>query len=86
MRDIVVTPQFQKDLKDIPDNIKEQADTLLNLLQANPVSPNLGIKKLHLNPPAWRARIGVHRLVYSFTQTQLILHRFRHRKDVYRNL
>lgn len=87
MRELIVTSQFRKDLKNIPDRIKEQADAVLALLRNNPVDQTLGVKKLaSINPLAWRIRIGVYRLVYTFNQTQLILLRFRHRKDVYRNL
>lgn len=87
MRELLITPQFRKDVKVIPVKIKEQADALLFLLRDNPINNTLGIKKLSgIRPPAWRVRIGSYRLVYTFNQTQLILLRFRHRKDVYRNL
>ena len=87
MREILATSQFRKDLKTIPNNIIEQADALLFLLKENPVDTALGVKKLvGINPPAWRIRIGVYRLVYTFDKTRLILLRFRHRKDIYRNL
>ncbi len=87
MRELLVTPQFRKDLKIVPDKIREQADILLFMLRKNPVDFRLGAKKLSgINPPAWRVRIGVYRLVYAFTAKDLILLRFRHRKDVYRNL
>ncbi|OGE81029.1 MAG: hypothetical protein A3H72_03700 [Candidatus Doudnabacteria bacterium RIFCSPLOWO2_02_FULL_48_8] len=86
MRKLLITPRFRKDLRDIPDQIKKQADDLLFALRRNPVDPRFGIKKLTTGFPAWRIRIGVYRLVYSFDQSRLILHRFRHRKDVYKNL
>ena len=87
MRELLVTSQFHKDLKTVPPKIKEQADALLFLLRENPVSAGLGIKKLKsVSPPAFRVRIGAYRLVYTFSLEQLILLRFRHRKDVYRNL
>ncbi|MBI2607916.1 MAG: type II toxin-antitoxin system RelE/ParE family toxin [Candidatus Doudnabacteria bacterium] len=86
MRELFFTPQFRKDLKGIPEEIKKQADGLLLVLRKNPVDPNLGVKKLKISFPAWRIRIGVYRLVYSFDRSRLILHRLRHRKNVYKNL
>lgn len=87
MRDICITPQFEKDLRIIPAYVKEQADAVLFLLQNNPVDLKLGVKKMTaIHPPVWRIRIGAYRLVYMFTKTHIILLRFRHRKDVYRNL
>lgn len=87
MRELFATPQFRKDLKFIPGKVKEQADAMLFILADNPVKIGLGIKKLiGINLPAWRARIGVYRIVYTFNRNQLILLRFRHRKDIYKNL
>ena len=87
MRELFVTPQFEKDVEHVPAKVKERADALLSLLQANPLDAGLGVRKLgNVHPPAWRIRIGSFRLVYTFNQEQLILLRFRHRKDVYRNL
>ncbi|MGD0696638.1 MAG: type II toxin-antitoxin system RelE/ParE family toxin [Terriglobia bacterium] len=56
-------------------------------MRINPVSAELGARKLHgIRPAAYRVRVGSYRVIYTFDQTELILLRIRHRKDVYRNL
>lgn len=87
MRGLFVTPQFRKDLRSIPREVQEQADALNDLLLNNPINPTLNAKKLvNIHPPAWRIRIGTYHLVYTFNRDQVILLRFRHRKDIYKNL
>lgn len=87
MRDLQVTPQFQKDWRDVPGPIREAVHQTTLALRAFPTDPRLGVKKLQgIHPPVWRIRIGSYRLVYSFTKTAFILHRIRLRKDVYRGI
>lgn len=87
MRQLFVTPQFKKDWRDVPVHVRAQADSISAALRANPVDTRLGVKKLQgITPFAWRVRIGQYRLVYSFTKTEIILHRIRLRKDIYRTL
>ena len=87
MRNLFATPQFSKDIKSIPTAVKRQADFIILLLREDPCNQTIGIKKLHgVKPATWRVRVGVYRLIYTFTTSTLTLHRFRHRKDVYRNL
>jgi len=87
MRKLLVALQFKKDLRKIPLPIKEQTDRVLALLRKNPLDKTLNVRKLtHIKPDVWRARIGSYRLVYSFDNVSLILHRIRHRKDIYRTL
>lgn len=87
MHDILITPQFRKDLKTIPTYIKLQADEVVTHLRSNPTDIKLVTKKLKgFNPAIWRIRIGMYRLVYIFDKNSITLLRFLHRKDVYRNL
>jgi addiction module RelE/StbE family toxin len=87
MRVLQVTPQFQKDWRDVPDLVRSEASNISKYLLVNPVAPSLAAKKLQgIAPSAWRVRIGQYRLIYSFTKTTVILHRIRLRKDVYRSL
>ena len=86
MRALFVTHQFEKDLSKIPKEIRDHADTILPLVRENPLTQNLNIKKLKgFVPSVYRVRIGSYRLMYSFTQNSLTLHRIAHRKDIYRN-
>lgn len=87
MLDLLVTPQFTKDLKKIPKSIITSADMVILTLRSNPTDPTLDIKKLvNIKSAMWRLRIGQYRLIYNFNKQSLILHRFRHRKDIYRDL
>lgn len=84
-RSIVFTREFEKDCRSIPKQVKAQADAVLFVLQSNPVDFGLSVKKLtNVHPPVWRVRVGSFRLLYTFDETQIVLLKFRHRKDVYK--
>ncbi len=84
MRVALVTPQFKKDARKIPHNIQEAADKIIRLLAANPLHPGLNsIKLTHITPVVYRVRIRHYRLIFSYTRDAIILHRIRHRKDIY---
>jgi mRNA-degrading endonuclease RelE of RelBE toxin-antitoxin system len=87
MRELFVTRQFQKDILRIPSDIRIPADVAIERLRKNPADISLKPKKLvKITPVAYRVRIGHYRLIFSFTKTTLTLHKFRHRKDIYRKL
>ncbi len=87
MLEIIATPQFRKDLKKIPLDVIDYAEEIIEKLCRNPLDSTLDIKKLkRIKPPVWRVKIGKYRLIYSFTKTSLLLHRIRHRKDIYKKL
>ena len=85
MRELCVTRQFEKDIFRIDESMRIRANQVILKLRKNPTDPTLNIKKLvRITPSAYRVRIGHYRLIFSFTKTFLTLHRFRHRKDIYR--
>lgn len=86
MRELFVTNQFEKDLRKLPKDTQTEADSKVQLLQTDPLGETLDIKKLKgfHNPALYRMRIGVYRILYSFTPRELVLHRTKHRKDMYR--
>ena len=87
MRELLITPQFQKDSRKIPEYILEESDLVLSKLKENPLEDSLNISKLKgFKPPIWRVRIGSYRIAYSFNEKFLICLRFRHRKDIYKDL
>ena len=87
MRSLLIGPRFTKDFKQLPLVIQDQVERAVNILRANPVAPNLNIRKLkNIKPAVWRVRFNVYRLIYSFTAAELILHRAGHRRDIYRHL
>ncbi|OGF21511.1 hypothetical protein A2Y83_04515 [Candidatus Falkowbacteria bacterium RBG_13_39_14] len=87
MLKLIVTKQFESDFKKIPLEIKKITEIFLNSLKENPFDDNLKIKKLKgLNGNYWRLKVNFHyRLIYSITKDSIILHRIRHRKDIYRD-
>lgn len=86
MRDLLVTPQFKKDLKKLPPFIIEAADLIIPELRHSPLARQFNIKKMTaLKQVTWRVRIGDYRITYSFDKKSLILLKFRHRKDIYRD-
>lgn len=87
MRSLLVTPQFRKDLAKISTEIRQKSNHLTSILLENPLDPKLNIRKsTGIKDKVYRVRIGQYRLTYSFTETSFTLHRFRHRKDIYRGI
>ena len=87
MRELLVTSQFEKDCRSLPVFVRQHADGVIVRLRTNPLDASLNLRKLkEIGDDLWRVRVGNYRLVYSFSETSLILYRLRHRKDVYRNL
>lgn len=86
MRELFVTKQFEKDLRKLPKDTQIEADVKVQLLQTDPIGQTLDVKKLKgfHDPALYRIRIGAYRILYSFTARALILHRIKHRKDMYR--
>lgn len=87
MREIFSTPQFKGDVKDVESEMRKRINAIIAILRDNPADPSLSAKKLHgVQGSIFRIRIGSYRLVYRFTKTQLILLRFKDRKEIYRKI
>lgn len=87
MRELLITPQFKKDFSKIPSAVRVQTDTIVAILQNNPLNETLNIKKLKgVKDKVWRTRINHYRLIYNFDKTSIILLRICHRKDIYKKL
>lgn len=85
MRLLRTTSRFEKDFRRVPRDTALEAKVTIDRLLQNPLDQTLDIKKLKgFTFPLWRVRIGSYRLFYTFDQSAVTLHRFRHRKDVYR--
>lgn len=78
---VLLTRQFEKDLKKLPANIKNQ---LLTALQQLAIDPYYGdqLKGLKIGQRKWR--IGNYRIRYDIEGKKVILHAVKHRKDVYK--
>jgi len=86
MRFIFITDQFKKDFKKVPINIQTSAYKKSEKLRINILDKSLSIRKLRFKNNLWRMRINQYRLIYSFNEDKIILHRILHRKDIYKKL
>lgn len=87
MREIFSAPQFSGDIKDVQPEMRKRINNIIALLRDNPADPSLSAKKLHgIQGSVFRIRIGSYRLVYRITKNEIILLRFRDRKDIYQKL
>lgn len=85
MRTVLITRRFEKDLRSIPEHVQDKADRVIDKLAVNPTDSTVDVRKLTNTPGDWwRVRVGSYRLLYSFDTDSLVLHRFGHRKDIYR--
>jgi len=87
MLSLLVTKKFESDFKKVPNDIKIKTEIALNSLRQNPFNSTLKTKKLKaLGKNFWRLKINHNfRLIYSLVKNSIILHRIRHRKDIYRS-
>lgn len=74
----------QKDIFKLPLHIRERAEAVIDLFNAEPRP--YGCKKLKGLPNIWRVRVGDYRILYNIDDKQrhIIIYRILHRKDVYR--
>jgi mRNA-degrading endonuclease RelE of RelBE toxin-antitoxin system len=87
MLQVIATPQFEKDIRKVPEQLDPRIEQTIARLKRNPLDESLRVKKLRqFKRSVWRVRIGSYRLIYYFDKTSLTLLHIRHRKDVYRNL
>jgi len=76
-------PGAKKQLESIePRKIREQITRRIDALRDNP-KPDRA-KKLAQPQGAFRVRQGEHRIIYKVRESQIVILRIGHRKDVYR--
>ena len=79
---VLVTKSFQKDFKKIRDlKFRGRIKIELNKLSTNPYA---GKKLKGTSVGQWRIRIGDYRIRYDIGGKEIILHRLRNRREVYR--
>lgn len=88
MLKLFVTKKFESDFKKVPIDVRFKTEITLNTIRQSPFNKALRIKKLKgLGKNFWRLRIDRnYRLIYSLRKNSIILHRIRHRKDIYRGI
>lgn len=78
---VLLTRQFEKDLKKLPVNVQKQ---LLLALKQLAVDPYYGNKLKGLKIGEWKWRIGNYRIRYDIEGKNVVLHAVKHRKGIYR--
>ncbi len=76
----------EKEFAVLPKKEQQKIIDTLIILQHNPFSEILSIKKLNFESDYYRVRIGTYRVIYEIIQRNLVIHviKIGHRKDVYR--
>ena len=84
---IIFTKAFSKDLKRLKNKVikKRIVNAIEKIENANTLSNVTSIKKLQGSDNHYRIRIGDYRMGIKEKDDTLILMRFLHRKDIYRN-
>lgn len=83
---IEFTKSAKKEFDRLPKPIQEKALEALTLLQTNPFSELLGVKKLKGAESLYRVRFGDYRMVYEVRKKILlvVIIKFGHRREIYR--
>jgi len=79
--------RFSKDLDDVKSKpVKQSIIRVIELMETvDSIEKIPNIKKLKGHKSAYRIRIGDYRLGFFFDNSSILLARFLHRKDIYRN-
>ncbi len=82
---IITTKSIQKDLSNLPNEIKEKINLKILLLSENP-RPD-GVTKLKSYENEYRVRVGDYRIRYEISDKDktILLLQCKHRRDVYKS-
>lgn len=82
---IITTKSIQKDLSNLPNEIKEKINIKILLLSENP-RPD-GVTKLKSYENEYRVRVGDYRIRYEISDKDktILLLQCKHRRDVYKS-
>lgn len=78
---LVPTKTFLIDLRKIPPSLRRRTEAAIEKLKKDPFR---GRKLEAVETGQWRIRIGDYRIRYDVIGKDVVLHRIRHRKDIYR--
>ena len=77
----------EKEFKRLPRDIQERLLKVFKILEIDPYSEILKIRKIQGRDELFRIRKGAYRLIYSMElSSKIVIIRIRHRKDVYHHL
>ncbi|MDI6803587.1 MAG: type II toxin-antitoxin system mRNA interferase toxin, RelE/StbE family [Bacteroidota bacterium] len=86
-RSLIRTNRFARDLKKVPDGIKQEAYRIATSITQNIFAVELDVRPLTGFKGYYRVIVSQDfRMVFSFDDKCIYLHRIAHRKDIYRNL
>lgn len=78
---LIPTKTFLSDLKSIPASMRKRIEATLEKIKSDPFE---GRKLTAVSFGQWRWRVGDYRIRYDIVGTEIVLHRVRSRKDIYR--
>ena len=78
---LVPTRTFRKDVKKLDKKVAKRVLAVVKTLASN---PRKGTKLLDQSFGVWRLRVGQYRIRYDLVGSDIVLHRARHRKDIYK--
>lgn len=86
-RDLLTTSRFRKDIKALDKSIQLEAFDIAQKLCLDIKDNSLKIKKLTGFDKIFRVVVlKNYRMIFTVTETQVILYRIAHRKEIYKNL
>ncbi|MBI5475395.1 MAG: hypothetical protein HY964_01500 [Ignavibacteriales bacterium] len=86
-RSLIRTNRFARDLKRVPDQVKDEAYRVATSIKQNIFSVELNVRSLTGLKGYYRVVVANdYRMIFSFDEKSIYLHRIAHRKDIYRNL
>ena len=80
---IVPTRVFLKDLRKLERN-HEVHRRVVAAIERIAQNPHAGIRVRHRETGGWRWRVGDYRIRYDIAGKDVVLHRVRHRREIYR--
>jgi mRNA-degrading endonuclease RelE of RelBE toxin-antitoxin system len=73
---IIWSLPFERDFRDLPQDIQARAERVLTLLLDNPRHPSLQAKKMQGVKNLWEARVSLsYRITYQFEGERILLRR-----------
>ena len=83
---VLLTASFRRDLERLPGAVQEHILDTIKRLETNPFGPPPKIRKLKGKAVGqWRLEVWPYRVRYDVLGAQVVLHRVRHRKEIYRD-
>jgi mRNA interferase RelE/StbE len=78
---IKLKPRAIKDLKKLPVEDRRRIVAKIEMMQDNLAGD---VKKLTNFTPEYRLRVGDYRVLFEVEQTEIVVYRVKHRRDVYK--